>query len=62
MIELSEQQIIDQLAQRLATVYAAVKPDRITRVVRAEYDRFDGRPIREFVPLLVERNAKSKLL
>lgn len=61
MIELSEQQIIDQLAQRLATVYAAVEPDRVTGAVREEYARFDGLPIRDFIPLLVERNVKSEL-
>jgi hypothetical protein len=41
MIELSEQQIITQLAQ--------------------EYAHFDGRPIRDFIPLFVERNATQEL-
>jgi hypothetical protein len=49
------------LAQRLVTVYAAVEPDRVTRFVREEYARFDGRPIRDFIPLLVERNVKNEL-
>ena len=59
MIEVSEQQIIDQLVERLATVYAGVEPARVTRVVREEYARFDGRPIRDFVPLLVERSSPT---
>lgn len=61
MIEVSEKQTIDQLAERLATVYAGVEPDRVSRVVREEDARFDGRPIRDFIPLLVERSAKSEL-
>jgi hypothetical protein len=30
-------------------------------VLRATYARFDGRPIRDFVPLLVERAAAERL-
>lgn len=61
MIELSEQQIIDQLAERLAILFAEVEGAYVARVVREEYARFDGRPIRDFIPLLVERKAKSEL-
>lgn len=61
VIELSEQQIIDQLARRLADAHASVAPDRVAAVVHEEYARFTGRPIRDFVPLFVERNAKAEL-
>jgi hypothetical protein len=61
MIELSEQQIIDELAGRLVDVYAEVEPERIARIVHDAYVRFDGRPIRDFVPLFVERSAKLEL-
>ena len=61
MIALSEQQIIDQLAQRLADAHETVAPDRVAAVVHEEYARFSGRPIRDFVPLFVERNAKAEL-
>jgi len=61
VIELTEQQIIDQLAGRLVDVYAEVEPEYVSRVAQQEYARFDGRPIRDFVPLFVERNAKSEL-
>jgi integrase len=33
----------------------------ICRVVRDEHARFEGRRIRDFVPLLVERNARAEL-
>jgi hypothetical protein len=61
MIELSEQQIIEGLTDRLANVYAGVQVDQVSRIVGQEYERFNGRPIREFIPLFVERNAKAAL-
>jgi hypothetical protein len=32
-----------------------------TRVVQEEHARFNGRPLRDFVPLFVERSAKAEL-
>jgi hypothetical protein len=61
MTELSEQQIIDQLAGRLTAAYQHLDPTTMNRVVREEFARFEGRPIREFIPLFVERNAKAEL-
>ena len=61
MIKLSEQQIIDQLTVRLADKYRQVEPARVTRVVQEEYARFAGRPIRDYIPLFVERHAKNEL-
>ena len=61
MIELSEQQIIDQLATRLAATHRQIEPAHVKRVVHEEYARFEGRPIRDFIPLFVERNAKVEL-
>ena len=58
---MSEQQIIDQLTGRLANLYAHVEPAHVTRVVQEEYARFDGRPIRDYIALFVERNAKAAL-
>jgi hypothetical protein len=61
MIELSEKQIIDQLTGRLVASYQQVEPDHVNRIVLEEYARFEGRPIRDFVPLFVERHAKEEL-
>jgi hypothetical protein len=33
----------------------------VTAVVRGVHARFDGRPVREYVPLLVERFASQEL-
>lgn len=62
MIALSEQQIIDQLAERLADAHGNVEPARVAKVVHEQYARFDGRPIRDFVPLFVERRATAELV
>lgn len=61
VIESSEQQIIAQLAQRLVGVYPQVDPTHVSRLVQEEYARFDGRPIRDFIPLFVERKANGAL-
>lgn len=61
MVEFSEQQIIDQIAERLTGIHPDVSPEAVTRVVRQEHARFNGRPVRDFVPLFVERYAKREL-
>ena len=59
MIELSEQQIIDQIAHRLTSQYPTISPEEVARRVHEEHARFHGRPIRDFIPLFVERCAKA---
>jgi hypothetical protein len=61
-IELSEQTIISQLIQRLMREYPAVPPDTLAAVVRGIHARFDGRPLRDYVPLLVERRARGEFV
>ncbi|HTY32565.1 MAG TPA: hypothetical protein VMD50_14400 [Mycobacterium sp.] len=61
VIELSEQQIIDGVADRLTRKYPTVSADTVTAVVRDTHARFDGRPVREYIPLLVERFASQEL-
>jgi hypothetical protein len=38
-----------------------VPPDTVMTVVHHNHARFDGGRIREFVPLLVERNSRQEL-
>ena len=61
VIELSEQTIIDQVADRLTSKYPTVSPETLTAVVQGVHARFDGRPVGEYVPLLVERFAGDEL-
>lgn len=61
MGELSEQQILGQIAERLSGAFPQLAPDAISRLVHEEHSRFNDRPIRDFVPLFVERHAKEQL-
>jgi hypothetical protein len=61
VIELSEQTVIDQLVVRLTSRYPTISESTVASVVDDIHARFDGRPLRDFVPLLVERNAKNEL-
>ncbi len=61
VIELNEQTIIDQLVQRLTRNFPAIPPDTVAAVVTEIHTGFEGRPLREFVPLFVERRARSEL-
>jgi hypothetical protein len=61
VIELSEQAIIDQIVARLTRRFPSVSASTVSTVVHDVHSRYDDRPVRDFVPLLVERNAKSEL-
>jgi hypothetical protein len=61
VIELSEQTIINEVADRLTRKYPTIPPDTLTTVVQGVHARFDGRPVREYVSLLVERFAGEEL-
>ncbi len=61
MVTVTEQQIMDQLTQRLAGAYPNLERDQVARTVSEEYGRFDGRPIRDFIPLFVEKHAATRL-
>lgn len=61
MTEMTERQIVHQVAERLASKYPTVPPDTVEKVVHDKYAKFDGRPVRDFVPLFVERYAKSEV-
>jgi hypothetical protein len=57
----SEQRMIDQLLERLVTTHPSVPPERVAEIVHAIHAQFDDRPLREYVPLFVERGAKREL-
>jgi hypothetical protein len=61
VIELTEQTIIDELVARLTSRYPNVPAATVSTVVWDIHSRFDGSRLRDFVPLLVERNAKKEL-
>ena len=60
--QLREQQAMDAVTERLVNAFADTLPDdEITRTVGATYGRFDRSPIRDFVPIFVERYARQEL-
>ena len=61
VIELSEQTIIDQVVDRLTSRYPTIEADTVSSVVRDVHARYNGRPLRDYVPLFVERNATAEL-
>lgn len=59
--QVNEGRTIDALVARLVETYANVPAERVADVVRGVYARYDDRPLREYVPLFVERGAKREL-
>ena len=49
-------------SQRLSTRFPDVPADVVSATVHHCYEQFAGSPIRDFVPVLVERMARSSLL
>lgn len=52
---------IGEVIARLQGKFPSVAEDRIRAVVEEEHRAFDGRPIRDFVPVFVERAAIERL-
>jgi hypothetical protein len=52
---------IQQLVDRLKQKYPSVSPDTVATIVHHNHARFDGRPVRDFVPLFVERGSRREL-
>ena len=52
---------IDEVIQRLREKFPSVDEERIRGVVEEEHRAFEGRPIRDFVPVFVERAAAERL-
>jgi hypothetical protein len=61
VIELSEQTVIEKLVARLTSRYPELSQSTVETVVHDVHARFDGSPLRDYIPLLVERNAKTEL-
>jgi hypothetical protein len=57
----SERTVIDRMVDRLAKRYPSVPGEKVADVVNDCYSRFEGRPIRDYVPLFVERGARAQL-
>ncbi|MEV8378021.1 hypothetical protein AB0P21_35105 [Kribbella sp. NPDC056861] len=56
-----EDRAIAEAAERLTKTFPDVSPDTVEQAVAESRPEFDGNPIRDFVPLFVERAAKQRL-
>jgi hypothetical protein len=59
--EISERTLIDEVERRLIRKYAHLAPNQISTAVQRAHARFEQCPIRDFVPLLVERRVRQEL-
>ncbi|TFC44366.1 hypothetical protein E3T26_01090 [Cryobacterium sp. TMT1-21] len=56
-----ELRAIAKVVDRLAERFPHIPRSSIERAVLEEHKALDGRPVREYVPVLVERGAKGRL-
>ena len=61
MVGANEQAAIEHLVDRLKQKYPSVAPDKIATIVHHNHACFDGRPVRDYVPLFVERGSRKEL-
>jgi hypothetical protein len=59
--ELSEQAALAELQTRLSGIYTGATPDQISAAIQNAHAHFEQSPIRDFIPLLVERRARQQL-
>ncbi|NGP07370.1 hypothetical protein G6038_18175 [Rhodococcus sp. 14C212] len=60
-MDTDEERHIDEVRRRLRTRFPQADPGSIDEAIASAHHRLDGRPIRAFVPVLVERAALNAL-
>ncbi|MHA6761308.1 three-helix bundle dimerization domain-containing protein [Streptacidiphilus sp. PAMC 29251] len=62
LVELQEEAALERVREQLHRRYdPVVSPGEVDRVLRRTRHRFEGRPVRTFVPILVERSVRVEL-
>jgi len=56
-----EAETLERIVARLCLQFPELSADHIYRAVYGRYDDFEDSPIRDFVPILVERGARDDL-
>ena len=56
-----EVKAVGEVTRRLAVSFPDVNVVEVEHAVHRSYEQFHGRPIRDFVPVLVERMARDQL-
>ncbi len=60
-MEDAELDALSTIVRTLGEEFFAVPPAEIATLVAAEHRRYAGRPVRDFVPMLVERAVRTQL-
>jgi hypothetical protein len=57
----NEAEAMTRVVRRLRQQFPDLSDEAIDQAVYGHYEQFDGRPVRDFVPILVERAAQQQL-
>ena len=52
---------VEHAAERLAERFPEVPRQRIDELVEKHHEEFEGAPVRDFVPVLIEHDVKQEL-
>ncbi len=61
MMNTDETQVLDEVAARLRVKFPEAPLGSIRRAVSEVHHQYDGHPIRDFIPVLVEREVLEQL-
>ncbi len=61
VVEINEDVMIAHVERRLTSKFGHLPPDRVAGAVEKARARLQDRPIRDFIPLLIERRASAEL-
>ena len=59
--ELDEDKAVAEVVDRLAERFPSIPRSRIDEIVQSERQSLEGKPIRDYIPVLVEHGAKARL-
>ena len=57
----AERAAFDKLVERIKSQFPEMDEQTVVATVRGEYGRFETSPIRDFLPILVERSVRHEL-
>jgi hypothetical protein len=57
----TEQDLLNEIEERLINTYTELNPQQVYATVEQAHAAFERSPIRDFIPLLVERRARRTL-
>ncbi|MDJ0379111.1 hypothetical protein [Cryobacterium sp. PH31-L1] len=61
MDAIQEEHAVDDVVRRLEQRFSDLPADRVQAVVTACYASLSDKPVRDFIPVLVEHEARSRL-